>query len=154
MRRALGPLLLGVLILAAAVPFVLPLKDGRPLLDYRRIDWPTLPDIRMPATGGDVTPATPVTVYKWRGADGEWQFDSHPPAGGVPFEAVSVDPGANLVEGIRPAPADPVTVPVAPAAVGEAYSPGGFQRTLEEAREVQSLMNQRAEDQADALRAR
>jgi hypothetical protein len=155
MRRALGPLLLGLLILAAAVPFVLPLRDGRPLLDYRRIDWPHLPDIPGPVLGGDAAPAAAVTVYKWRGDDGEWQFGGSPPAAGVPFETVSVDPEANRVEGIRSAPAEPVMAPAAaPTGAAGAYSPARIQRTLDEAREVQSLLNQRAQQQAEVLRAR
>lgn len=151
MNRAFARILLGTVVVAAVVPFVLPLRDGRPLLDYRQIRLPGLPEIEMPAAGGDATAAAPVTFYKWRGPEGEWQFGNTPPAQGIPFEIVSVDPGANLYQGISaPAPAA-ATPPSAPATVAETYSPARVQQALDQARKVQSMMNQRASDQEAVL---
>ncbi len=158
MKRALGPVLLGVLVLAAVVPFVLPWKDGRPLLDYRQLRWPALPDIRLPAADTDQAAQAPVTVYKWRDAAGAWQFGGSPPDNGVPFETVSIDPGANRLQGIDPARADVVTTAHSaaspPTDVADAYSPARIQQTLEAAREVQSALNRRVEEQAALLHAR
>lgn len=151
--RTLARLLLGILVIAVAVPFVLPLRDGKPLLDYRRIRLPDLPELSLPRPGPEGDAAAAVTFYKWRDTDGGWQFDSNPPAPGIPFEIITVDPGANAIQGINAAPPE-VESPAAaaPPTLTETYSPEDIQEVLGKAREVQSLMNRRAEEQASVLR--
>jgi len=36
----------------------------------------------------------PITVYRWRGDDGQWNYGPHPPPG-KHYEAVKVKPGQN-----------------------------------------------------------
>ncbi|HEX2190981.1 MAG TPA: DUF4124 domain-containing protein [Longimicrobiaceae bacterium] len=61
-------------VLAGTVAFVAPLKDGRPLLDYREVKGPFL----RPAAG---VVEGEGGVYKWQGEDGTWHYSNVPPEG-------------------------------------------------------------------------
>lgn len=37
------------------------------------------------------------TVYKWRSADGQWQYTQTPPPAGIPFERVEVRSDVNIL---------------------------------------------------------
>lgn len=158
MSRTFVRALLGALVLAGVIPFVLPLRDGKPLLDYRLLSAPELPRLTLP--DGE-TASAPVTVYKWRGADGEWQFGNAPPAQGTRFEVVTVDPEANLIQALKPqaavaAPADPATPP-AGSPIGnpiDAYSPANIQQTLDKAQAARSAMDRHTAAQEAMLDGR
>ncbi|MFA5529216.1 MAG: DUF4124 domain-containing protein [Thiohalomonadaceae bacterium] len=147
MNRVIARILLGTLFLAVAVPFVLPLKQGKPLLDYRQLSLPGLPDI--PRMDTDSAPPSAVTVYRWRGTHGEWHFGNVPPAQDIPVEVVRIDPDANTFQGHSAVPArvPPVTVP-------GAYSAERIQQAFSQTREAQALMNSRAAEQEAVLQAR
>ncbi len=145
MKRSLTPILLGTLVIAGVVPFILPLKNGKPLLDYRQIRAPSLPDIGVAEFGTNSVNQEPVTVYKWRGTDGEWQFGSNPPGNGIPVDVVRIE----LDQTVSSPPPDAGTGAPAGASdtVADVYSPTRIQHTIEQARQVQSMLNQRAKDQ-------
>ncbi len=125
-----------LLVAAAALPFVLPLREGKPLLDWRKL---TLPAPPLPTLGAP--DAGPVSVYRWQDAQGQWQFSNEPPPEGMSYELQIIDPDANLmarlpqqVPGSRP----PVTEPTAAPLAGVA----GALETLEGARNVQRLVDE------------
>jgi hypothetical protein len=161
LKRTLVRSLLGALVLAGVVPFVLPLRDGRPLLDYRTLRAPALPRLALPDIGTGEAGSAPVTLYKWRGAEGEWQFGNAEPPAGTPFERLTVDPGANLIQALRPelpaaAPADPAAsaggLPIASPL--DAYSPAKVQQTMDGAHAARAAMDRHSAAQEALLNGR
>ncbi len=41
-------------------------------------------------------------LYKWKDDKGQWHITDQPPAAGVPFEKVSVNPDTNVVPAVPP----------------------------------------------------
>jgi len=94
-------MLVVLVVIVGIFPFILPLKDGKPLLKWSDIsmpkqlkvpalsdlpDMPDLPDVSDLYSGSsDVS----VTVYKWRDANGNWHFGDAPPAD-VSYERITV----------------------------------------------------------------
>ncbi len=72
----------------AALLFLAPLRDGRPLLspaDLRQMGVP-MPD-------------RTIRFYRWMDADGVPQHTAEPPPPGTPYDIIDVDPDANLMPG-------------------------------------------------------
>ena len=154
--RKMSRMLLLLLIFAAVVPFVYPLKNGKPLLSLDQLNLPSLPDISLPdislpevssPSGPSGNESAPVTAYKWRDAGGNWQFGGEPPQG-VPYETVVLDPNANLIQGVKPAPEVPPEKPqqteeASPTGDGEVvfgYTPEKIEAMMEKTREVRDSM--------------
>lgn len=147
---------LSLLILGGAVvaPFVLPLKNGRPLLDPPAMpSVPKLPDLSSFEAAGGEAPQ-PVAVYRWRDEQGLLQLSHTPPPPGVPFETVAVNPAAtNTLPGAaapKPAAA-PAASPDAIPSPLEAYSGAG--RLVQDARNIQSVLEERKAQQERQLEA-
>ena len=94
-------LMMLVLVLALCGPFFIKGPDGRPLWTIGT----TIAKVRgwlADMTSGSVLENAPVigeqevTVYRWRDADGVWQFAAEPPAG-VTAEAMQIDTRTNAV---------------------------------------------------------
>ena len=104
MRKAIRLLLL--LLLAVIFPFTFPWKDGKPMLSLSDIRMPNMSSVtlpELPGQGGTSRESNqPVTLYRWQGADGSTQFGSEPPANGVTYQVVEVNPDANLIQALPP----------------------------------------------------
>jgi hypothetical protein len=101
------------------MPAVRPAREDRP---PRRWPWVLLILLVLGAGawtlwGGPAEDA-PITVYKWRDAEGNWHFADHAPPG-VDAEAVQVEPGT-----VMPEP------PSASEADGEGSALGYLPKTL------------------------
>lgn len=105
--------LLLLLVLSAVFPFVFPWKDGKPLLSWKQLKLPALPDISLPDIPLPVresnTTKQKISVYKWRDEQGSWQFGNEPPQG-VAYELLELDPDTNVLPAIK---AEPPAVPTA-----------------------------------------
>ncbi len=105
MRKYLRTLLT-LLLFAAIFPFVYPWKDGKPLLSWSEIKVPEMPEVALPRvalpTAGTESIASEqlVTLYRWQDADGSIQFSNEPPAEGIAYEVVEVNPDANLLPAV------------------------------------------------------
>jgi hypothetical protein len=99
--RKLNRTLLLLLLLAVIFPFTFPLKEGRPLLSLSDLGLPKMPSLGLPgdgeAAGGS---GQPVIFYRWQGSDGRAQYSSEPPASGVAYEVIEVDPDTNLIQAV------------------------------------------------------
>ena len=170
--RSTFTLLLLFLIAAFAIPFLLPIKDGRPLLAFSSIEWPDLDfaalrsAISLPAFDSTRSSATSeVTFYRWRDADGVWRFSQQSPPAGVEYEVRSVDANANLIQG-RPsapqeasAPTAAAAQPPSPAVSAEPepmltpFDPGALLNTFREAATVEERLNERKAEYDRAIAA-
>jgi hypothetical protein len=93
-------LLLLLLLFSGILPFVYPW--GRPLLRLSDLNLPKLNEIsaKLPELPSiDRRRGETVTVYRWRDKNGNWSFGSEPPKG-VKSETITVNPDANLIQGI------------------------------------------------------
>ncbi len=151
--------LLALLVLAGAVPFVLPLRDGKPLLSWSDIKLPKLPvevpDVSLPA---DSSSPQEVALYRWRDADGVIQFSNEPPPPGIAFESVSIDPNANIVQPFtapepkagEPGPGQPPQT----AQPGSPYSPENVQQLFEDTHKIRETADARTRDLERTLQQR
>ena len=107
-----------LLIAGAAGVFLLPLKEGKPLFDWREIKGPEMPDMaavkelsddlgldqlgdRVNGGSDDAyVPPAKVKVYRWQDADGNWQFSNEPPPTGVQFAEQNINPNTNVIRSI------------------------------------------------------
>lgn len=163
MRKTIRLLLL-LLLFIVIFPFVYPWKDGKPLLSWSELTLPELPSIelpkmpRIPLPGKEETarePNQPVKLYRWQGVDGSTQFSNEPPAQGVAYEVVEVNPDTNLIRAVPTTGTDEEMKPET-TGIGEGsgslpspltVSPGEALQLIEDARKVQQLSDQRLRQQ-------
>ena len=150
-------LMMLVLVVALCGPFFIKGPDGRPLWTINTTvakvrDW--LSDM----TSGSVLEQAPVigaqevTVYRWRVADGVWQFAAEPPAG-VEAETMQIDTRTNAVafeipvikrESGESASQEPApTVSPEDAMIGPYPSPEATKQLIDDAKALKALAEQR-----------
>lgn len=157
-------LIFAALFLAVALPFtVLKGKDGRPLmsigdLKMPNISLPKVPDAidvpKIPGNGGrkDI-------IYQWRDADGVMQFTTQPPPAGIEYSAKGYDPNTNLIQSVEIAP-QPSSEGLNSESeqnqgnrveglsdIGSPYSPEKIEKLIDDANNVQKLLNDRMKQQ-------
>ena len=103
------------------------------------------------------TASTQKTFYKWQDAQGNWHMSDHVPDG-VKAQSVQVDTAANILQRVEIAkPSEPEkksgVATIEPAAPGMpmTVNPADIPKLLEQAKGVQQLMDQRAQ-QVDKMR--
>lgn len=82
-------------VAAGLALFVLPVKDGRPLLSPSELKGRAAGLAAEP--GGSTSPGGERTLYRWRGEDGTWHYSNVRPADHP--EAEEVRTGVSWVEG-------------------------------------------------------
>ncbi|MDJ0881539.1 MAG: DUF4124 domain-containing protein [Gammaproteobacteria bacterium] len=154
-------LMITALVLAVLLPFtVLKGKDGRPLMSLNDLKAPdlTLPEVpdAMNLPEGTKLGKREDIIYQWRDAKGELHFTSAPPPKGVEYTAKGYDPNANLIQSIevkheeaQPVMAEPQIKK--PTDIGNPYSPDNIQKLIDDAHNVQQLMNERMKQQESIL---
>lgn len=141
--------LLLLLAVAAVGLFALPLRNGQPLLTPD--DLPPALRTALPARLQPAATPAVVTIYRWRDAQGIWQYGSSPPPDGRPYESHNVDTAANAdLFPAAPSTGKPsgnrtTTVEPAPSAPTTPYSTERVQKLFDDAR---SLRDQSQERQA------
>ncbi len=145
-------LLIAAVVLAVLLPFtILKGKDGRPLMS---LDQLKAPDLSMP----NMPEASSVgkredIVYQWRDAKGELHFSSSPPPEGIEYTSKGYDPNTNLIQSIEVKHEEPETAVIAepqiknPSDIGNPYSPDKIQKLMDDAHNVQKLLNDRMKQQ-------
>lgn len=145
--------------------FVLKKPDGTPWLSVHDL----LPSVSIDeVTEGikDVVPdqivggdSDSVEVYRWKDAEGNWQYSDTPPEGGTAEQVmVSTDVNRDLVPKLesRPAPIENKkgkAILIGDSAVGPttAFQPDKVSELIEEAKGVQEIMDQRQQQLDEAL---
>lgn len=153
--KKLALTLLFLLLLAAIIPFTLPLKEGKPLLQWDQLQTPQLklpplPDLSL--TESD-SPEHTVTSYKWQDAAGNWHLSDAPPVSGD-YTAVTVNPNTNIIAAPEPAAPTP-RQPPAPNRAPEPHNDSPTptlnpaatltrgQEVMEQARQLEQTLQQR-----------
>lgn len=142
--RRLIASLLALLVIAAILPFVLPLgKDGKPLLEPPKFALPSAPELPNIDPGqwlAGEEQDNEVTVYRWQDEQGQWHYGEQPPEG-VAYEERTLDTDANLIQALPPA-SPPTTAPSLGGRLGE---------SLEQARGVEGTLQQSHEQRMRQL---
>ncbi len=104
------------------------------------------PDIKDVVTGGKQT------VYKWVDENGVTQYTSEAPPE-QSATAMELDPNTNIVQGIKMPEGEETEeeTPKAEVPQGNIYSPQSVKKLMDDAKNVQKLLNDRYEQQEKAL---
>ena len=151
--------LLLLLIFAGVVPFVLPLKDGKPLLEFSwsNIKTPSLPQIpNLPNLnlGADKDEAgREVEIYRWQDAEGNWQFSNIAPSH-QDYQTMKVAPDANLIQGeAATVKKEPIAAKTSekstttPSSPLSAVNPHAVNKLLQDSKSIENTLQQRHEEQ-------
>lgn len=160
-------LLLFLLVLACALPFITLGPGGQPLMRVENLKWPELGAPRLPEAvsadaikkrlglASDEAPATDdlttSTVYKWRNGKGELQYTSDRPPDGIAYETLALRSDTNVVAAVQapPPPAEEAPGDKNAAEGGliedltSVYSPGKVKELIDQAKQVQKLSRER-----------
>ena len=152
MRKYIHLLLL-LLLFAVIFPFAYPLKDGKPMLSWSDLRMPKMPSVtlpELPGTGETARDANqPVTLYRWQGADGSPQFGSEPPAKGVKYEVVEVNPDANLIQALPPSDTPDTAGTEGEKSTASSFpspltvSPGEAMQLMDDAKKIRQMSEER-----------
>ena len=93
-------------------------------------------------------------VYQWRDENGMLHFATEPPPAGTEYTVKGYDPQANLIQSVKPEP-EPVedTSPTGldtgqvSLDIGNPYSPENVKKLVDDARQIQKILNDRYEQQ-------
>ncbi len=162
-------LLLFVLVLGLAGPFIMKGPDGRPMMDARELIpdvagwaqraghwWQQLAAAASGLSAGDTASAGKTRVYKWRAEDGSWRFSDRPNPDGH-SEEIWLDPDTNVMQSTPvPGPPEPQEKEAAQAPgngipLPLTIAPGQVSELLDDAEQVQELMDKRHQALQDAL---
>ena len=96
--------------------------------------------------------SSPTTLYKWQDAQGQWHYSEQPPASGE-VSTVTVNPQANIIQAPpvkekKPAAAAAkVSSADQPVETVNPYNPAQVRQTIEDAKNVEKLLQDRAQQQ-------
>lgn len=162
--KLFAKLMIAALFIALLLPFTI-LKDdsGNTLMSLKNMKLPdfSMPD--MPDMPGGKT-LSPIgsggedLFYKWYDAQGNVQFTTEPPAQGIEYTIKGYDPDANVIQAVKipaePAPDSgtdtPTKTKLKPGDVENPYDPESIKKLMDDARNIQNILNQRYQDQESA----
>ena len=100
----------------------------------------------------DPTQGSTTRVYKWQDADGNWQFSNQPPAEGVASSSRVYRSDTNVTQAVTPraSASEPTSSPEKTPAMASPLmpitDPGRVRQLVDDARNVQGLIDQRQQD--------
>ncbi len=156
-------LLITALVLAVLLPFtVLKGKDGRPLMSLDSLKMPDIAAPKLPDSAKlpelETEPGREDIVYQWRDEEGMLHFTTEPPPAGTEYVVKGYDPQANLIQSVELEP-EPVEN-VSPTGmdtgqisldIGNPYSPANVKKLVDDAKQIQKILNDRYEQQEAAF---
>ena len=160
--KLFAKLMIAALLIAMALPFTV-LKDdyGKPLMSLKDLKLPefSVPDLPDMPKAGNLTSGSGEKdfFYKWYDSEGNVQFTTEPPPDGVEYTVKGYDPDTNLIQAVQ-APKEEVqaagdNTPDSGAKSGgleNPYDPESIKKLMEDAKNVQNILNQRYKDQGSA----
>ena len=146
-----------ILVLGILLPFtLLKGKDGSPLLSFSDMKLPES-DISLP----DAVPgsADVSLIYQWTDGEDNIQFSNTPPPQGVEYTVKGYDPNLNVIQAVE-LPGD---IPeeeletdsnekiTSAGDIGNPYSPEKIEKLIDDANNIEKLLNQRVKNQEALL---
>jgi hypothetical protein len=169
--KLFAKLMIAVLFIAMMLPFtILKGPDGKTLMSLGDIELPDfslpkMPD--FPSFSGSSTPVPSdendlsgkVLFYRWYDAEGNVQFTTEPPAGGIEYTVKGFDPDTNVIQAVTLPPEETRVTEeggsdqetAAPEDIGNPYSQESIKKLFEDAKNIEKVLNQRLKDQESAL---
>jgi len=153
-------LLITLVVLAVLLPFtILKGKDGRPLMSLDRLKAPELSVPKLPVPGNRKRQDL---IYRWVDDSGIVHFTNTPPPAGVAYTVKGYDPDTNLIQSVRPTaatepePVQPVQSksekqPSSLKDIGNPYSIEKVEKLMDDAKNVQHLLEDRAKRQEQLI---
>ena len=122
-------------------------------------------DTSQPSTTADEnnaekTDPNSIRVYKWQDASGTWQFSNEPPPEGVARSVKIYRTDANITQSTKPEPppaeetADTADIPTTAAPLMPITDPERVKKLMEDAKNVQNLLDQHQQSIDKAADAR
>ncbi len=160
--KLFGKLLITALVLAVLLPFtIIKGNDGKPLMSLSNIkapefSLPKIPDaIKTKDSGSSVSTSGKDIIYKWRDQKGELHFSSSPPPEGIEYSVKGYDPNTNLIQSVKirteeteqPGQPEIETQTKKPLDIGNPYSPQKVEKLIEDAQNIEKLLNDRLKKQ-------
>ena len=166
--KLFAKLMIAVLFIGMMLPFtILKGPDGRTLMSLSDISlpdfsMPKMPKFSQPFKGSEPIPGDDSNLagkdvfYQWYDAKGNLQFTSEPPAQGIEYTVKGFDPNTNVIQAIKAKPEqDEAETDEQQSAkaddFGNPYSGDSIKKLLDDAKNVEKLINQRLKDQESAL---
>ena len=165
MLRILFKIFAVAFVVAGASGYAAYLKTGR--LPWQGLSW-SPPQVKIgkpavPLPGSDAGDDRP--IYKWRDEDGGWVYSNSKPPDGVEFDIVAVDPQANIMKPVTTSEPEQTAAPQAlaanehgdkdasqnPAEQPALYSPEGVKKLMDDAKNVQNVINEQARKQHEMI---
>jgi hypothetical protein len=165
-------LVLTALVIALLLPFTL-LKNeqGGTLMSFSSFSLPDfkIPDFKMPdmpdmPSSKQLVPSVDGQrrqdiVYRWNDSEGNVHFTTEPPAEGIKYTLKGYDPNANVIQAVRLPDIEKTAQPIAaasseqhsPSGLESAYNKDGILKLFDDSKNIQQLLNQRAEYQNSAI---
>lgn len=163
--KLFAKLMIATLFIALLLPFtILKDKDGSAMMSLDNLKLPdfSLPDLPDIPSGKSLSPTSGSgedIFYKWYDAQGNVQFTTEPPAEGVEYTIKGYDPDANVIQAVK-APAEPDSgvnsdtqskTQLKPGDIDNPYDPENIKKLMDDAKNIQNILNQRIKDQESAL---
>ena len=165
-------LMIALLVLALLLPFTF-LKDdkGDTLMSFSDFHLPdfSLSDISLPDMPGFSSSKSKVSsdedlegkdlFYKWYDAEGNVQFTTELPADGIEYTVKGFDPNANVIQAVKIPVNEAQTDDSKPSqnkkglaeSTENPYSPEKIKKLFEDTKGLETLLNQRAQDQDSTI---
>lgn len=89
--------------------------------------------------------------YKWVDDDGLMQYTQVPPPEHIQAEVISLDPNMNVIQGVKPRVETPRKDRQIGKTEGSVYNPGNMKQLMDDAKNVQKVLDDRAAQQKTAI---
>jgi hypothetical protein len=160
-------ILLLLLVVALAAPFILNGPDGQPLMTLEDIQKPgalsnlaeSISEVNWPFQGDEKSqPATPKSgkrkIYSWRDEQGKVHYSNIAPTNSASVKTIQVDPNTNVVKMAKPAEGQAASMPVeeehsqtdSKPSMISVYTPEGTQKLTDDARAIEDKLQERQQE--------
>ena len=166
--KLFAKLMIAVLFIGMMLPFtILKGPDGKTLMSLSDIALPDFSMPRMPKFSQAFKGSEPIPgddsdlsgkdlFYQWYDAQGNVQFTTEPPTEGIEYTIKGFDPNTNVIQAVKEPPEQDAmdegdTAEQKSDDIGNPYSGDTIKKLLDDAKNVEKLINQRLKDQESAL---
>jgi len=150
MKKMIFKALFMLLVVTGLSNYLIYLNTGQApfTIDSFKLDNISAPDL------GNLAPQGDDTAYKWVDENGVTQYSSEPPPEHIRAQTLTIDPNTNLVAGTKPKEEkkDPPKTPSGAALpTGNIYKPETINKLMDDAKNVQTLLEDRKAQQDKVL---